>query len=140
MELSRQATIDAYQKGAVSRFINHSCEPNAETQKWTVNGLLRIGFFAIRDIHPGEEITFDYQFIHFGQGQKCLCGAPSCRGIIGREADRIPAPRKAGDKEEDENYGKLILSTILTFRFPFFTNFLIRYKEGRLLRRYGETC
>ena len=108
MELSRQATIDAYQKGAISRFINHSCEPNSETQKWTVNGLLRIGFFAIRDIEPEEEITFDYQFIHFGQGQKCLCGAPSCRGIIGREAGQQDN-RKTADGH-DENYGKLILS------------------------------
>ena len=29
--------IDATRKGAISRFINHSCEPNCETQKWTVS-------------------------------------------------------------------------------------------------------
>ena len=46
MELTRGATIDATRKGQISRFINHSCEPNCETQKWTVNGLVRIGRVA----------------------------------------------------------------------------------------------
>lgn len=52
--------------GNISRFINHSCEPNAETQKWTVNGELRIGFFSTRTILAGEEITFDYRFERYG--------------------------------------------------------------------------
>lgn len=52
--------------GNISRFINHSCEPNAETQKWTVNGELRIGFYSNRKILKGEEITFDYQFQRYG--------------------------------------------------------------------------
>jgi len=89
MELSQQATIDAYHEGSISRFINHSCEPNAETQKWTVNGIVRIGFFSTKEIQRNQEVTFDYQFIHFGKAQTCLCGAPSCRGVIGREADVV---------------------------------------------------
>ena len=32
------------------RFINHSCDPNAQTQKWTVNGELRVGFFTTREV------------------------------------------------------------------------------------------
>lgn len=66
MSLKGDTVIDATLKGNISRFINHSCEPNAETQKWTVNGELRIGFFSKRDIRAGEEITFDYQFQRFG--------------------------------------------------------------------------
>lgn len=38
--------IDAGPKGNDARFINHSCEPNADPQKWTVEGITRIGFFA----------------------------------------------------------------------------------------------
>lgn len=66
MALSSDRVIDATKRGNISRFINHSCNPNAETQKWTVNGELRIGFFSIRDINPEEEITFDYQFQRYG--------------------------------------------------------------------------
>lgn len=66
MALKSDAIIDATRKGNVSRFINHSCDPNAETQKWTVNGELRIGFFSKREIMKGDEITFDYQFQRYG--------------------------------------------------------------------------
>lgn len=62
MALRSDAVIDATRKGNISRFINHSCDPNAETQKWTVNGELRIGFFSKRMILADEEITFDYQY------------------------------------------------------------------------------
>lgn len=66
MALSSDCVIDATKRGNISRFINHSCEPNAETQKWTVNGELRIGFFSTQAIMPDEEITFDYQFQRYG--------------------------------------------------------------------------
>lgn len=66
MALKADEIIDATTKGNITRFVNHSCEPNAETQKWTVNGDLRIGFFSTRTIQPGEEITFDYQFQRYG--------------------------------------------------------------------------
>lgn len=42
--------IDAGPKGNLARFMNHSCEPNCETQKWTVNCNHRVGLFAIKDI------------------------------------------------------------------------------------------
>lgn len=66
MALSSDCVIDATKKGNISRFINHSCDPNAETQKWTVNGELRIGFFSTKPIMQDEEITFDYQFQRYG--------------------------------------------------------------------------
>lgn len=66
MALSSDCVIDATRRGNISRFINHSCDPNAETQKWTVNGELRIGFFSSKPILPDEEITFDYQFQRYG--------------------------------------------------------------------------
>lgn len=46
--------IDAGPKGNYSRFMNHSCQPNCETQKWTVNGDTRVGLFAVCDIPLGE--------------------------------------------------------------------------------------
>lgn len=36
--------------GNNARFANHSCDPNCELQKWTVNGVTRVGFFALKEI------------------------------------------------------------------------------------------
>lgn len=52
--LLQDRIIDAGPKGNYSRFMNHSCQPNCETQKWTVNGDTRVGLFAICDIPVGE--------------------------------------------------------------------------------------
>lgn len=45
--------IDAGPKGNQARFMNHCCQPNCETQKWTVNGDTRVGLFALQDIPRG---------------------------------------------------------------------------------------
>ena len=37
MSMDSQRMLDAGPRGNIARFINHSCDPNAETQKWTVN-------------------------------------------------------------------------------------------------------
>lgn len=82
--------IDAEPKGNLSRFMNHSCQPNCETQKWTVNGDTRIGLFALRDIESGEELTFNYNLACDGETRKpCLCGAPNCSGFIGLKVQKL---------------------------------------------------
>lgn len=48
--------IDAGPKGNLSRFMNHSCQPNCETQKWTVNGDVRVGLFALENISAGNKL------------------------------------------------------------------------------------
>lgn len=53
-------------QGALGRFINHSCDPNCETQKWVVEGELAIGLFASKPILAGTELTFDYNFERYG--------------------------------------------------------------------------
>eukprot|EP00742_Colponemidia_sp_Colp-10_P006382 GILJ01006839.1.p1 GENE.GILJ01006839.1~~GILJ01006839.1.p1 ORF type:complete len:654 (+),score=67.77 GILJ01006839.1:86-2047(+) len=84
MHISRDEIIDSTMKGSESRFINHSCSPNCEAQKWTVQGETRIGFFTIKDVPKGTEFTFDYQFQTFGDTQQtCYCGSDNCRGTIG---------------------------------------------------------
>jgi hypothetical protein len=57
--------IDATRKGAISRFINHSCGPNCETQKWTIDGVQRIGIFTVEPVAKGTELCFDYKFKWF---------------------------------------------------------------------------
>ncbi|XP_059480678.1 histone-lysine N-methyltransferase SETD2 [Neocloeon triangulifer] len=100
MALKSDAIIDATIKGNNSRFINHSCDPNAETQKWTVNGELRIGFFSIKDIAAGEEVTFDYQLQRYGkEAQRCYCEATNCRGWIGGDPDKEEKEETVSKKE-----------------------------------------
>ena len=73
------------------RFVNHSCEPNCEIQKWTVNGFYRMALYTLRDLEPGDELTYDYNFSLFNphEGQSCRCGSKNCRGVIGGRSQRI---------------------------------------------------
>ena len=61
MTLGAGEVIDAGQRGSLGRFINHSCAPNCETQKWQVGAEVSIGFFALRDIAAGEEVGDTWQ-------------------------------------------------------------------------------
>ena len=65
-----------------ARFVNHSCDPNAELQRWKVDGYTRIGIFARRHIPAGTEVEYDYQFFT-AQRTPCGCGAAKCRGFLG---------------------------------------------------------
>uniref|UniRef100_A0AAV2K7R9 Histone-lysine N-methyltransferase ASH1L-like n=1 Tax=Knipowitschia caucasica TaxID=637954 RepID=A0AAV2K7R9_KNICA len=99
LNLDSGMVIDSYRMGNEARFINHSCEPNCEMQKWSVNGVYRIGLFALKDISSGTELTYDYNFHSFNteEQQACMCGSESCRGIIGGKSQRINGlPGKAG--------------------------------------------
>jgi uncharacterized protein len=62
----------------VAAFINHSCDPNCEVDE--IKG--RVWITAIRDIEPGEEITYDYNLYDgdLDDLSLCSCGAPNCRG------------------------------------------------------------
>ncbi|XP_076345841.1 histone-lysine N-methyltransferase NSD2-like isoform X2 [Tachypleus tridentatus] len=84
LTIDKDRIIDAGPKGNLSRFMNHSCQPNCETQKWTVNGDTRVGLFATCDIPAGSELTFNYNLECRGNEKtKCVCGAPNCSGFIG---------------------------------------------------------
>jgi hypothetical protein len=70
-----------------TRWINHSCEANAEVDL----GLDEAGqpwakVYAWRDIAAGEEVTYDYEF-PAELAEPCACGAKSCRGFIVREEE-----------------------------------------------------
>ncbi|OXB33583.1 SET domain-containing protein [Cryptococcus neoformans] len=93
--------IDPRWKGNVGRFLNHSCGANCVVHyvKWGGGqGWPRAAIFTNRDIHPEEELTFDYsnasgepqraiELIQESKTQentkgrtRCLCGAEQCRG------------------------------------------------------------
>ncbi|RVW48860.1 Histone-lysine N-methyltransferase ASHH1 [Vitis vinifera] len=82
--LNARECIDATKKGNLARFINHSCQPNCETMKWSVLGEDRVGIFALRNISVGTELTYSYNFEWYsGAKVRCLCGATRCSGFLG---------------------------------------------------------
>ncbi|KAG9444205.1 hypothetical protein H6P81_015545 [Aristolochia fimbriata] len=87
ISLNSHESIDATRKGSLARFINHSCQPNCETRKWTVLGEVRVGIFAKHDILPNTELSYDYNFEWYGGVKvRCLCGAPCCAGFLGAKS------------------------------------------------------
>ncbi|HEY8470035.1 MAG TPA: SET domain-containing protein-lysine N-methyltransferase [Longimicrobiales bacterium] len=104
-----KVVIDAGVRGNDARWINHSCDPNCEA----VDEDGRIFIETIRDIEPGEELTYDYSYIldepHTAAVRArypCRCGSPKCRGTIlgnkrrfraqlAREERRLRAERRA---------------------------------------------
>src|SRR3989304_3335582 len=61
--------------------VNHSCNPNCGFHG-------QIVLVAMRDIEPGEELTFDYAMTDVNSDDvvctemKCFCGSVDCRHII----------------------------------------------------------
>lgn len=88
--------IDGENASGPTRFINHSCAPNlriiACVTDYAEKYLHDLAFFALEDIEPGQELTFDYVDADEGEDQidpellkdmtKCLCGADECRGYL----------------------------------------------------------
>ncbi|KAE8655276.1 hypothetical protein F3Y22_tig00117034pilonHSYRG01837 [Hibiscus syriacus] len=85
-------TIDAARLGNVGRFINHSCSPNLYPQNVLYDHgnkrMPHIMFFAMEDIPPLEELTYDYNYEINGvcdtkgniKVKPCYCGSDECNG------------------------------------------------------------
>lgn len=52
--------LDAELKGNFTRFINHSTTPNLSLQSVYWRGIPRMILIALKEILPGEQLTFDY--------------------------------------------------------------------------------
>lgn len=80
-KIDKEHIIDATRKGGIARFVNHSCLPNCAAKVITVRRLKKVVFFAERDILPGEEITYDYNFNREDEEKKipCYCNSKNCR-------------------------------------------------------------
>jgi len=66
--------------GEVDDFFNHSCDPNAGLKITVTKAVL----IAIKDISPGQEITWDYSTTMDEDDWEinCNCGSNNCRGKI----------------------------------------------------------
>lgn len=103
LTLDKERMIDAGPKGNLARFMNHCCEPNCETQKWTVLGDVRVGLFALNDIPANSEVTFNYNLECAGiEKKRCMCGAKRCSGYIGakpkQDESQSKKPKIAGKR------------------------------------------
>jgi len=77
--LDEEFDLDGNVEWNPARFLNHSCAPNGEA----VCEEGRVWIVALRDIRPGEEITFNYGYdLDDYVEHPCRCGAPECVGYI----------------------------------------------------------
>lgn len=84
-ELNKRHDLDGHMSWNTARLINHSCDPNCESEK--PRG--RIWITARRDIAAGEELTFDYGFdVENWREHPCRCGSPKCVGYIVAKSHR----------------------------------------------------
>ncbi len=91
--LNDEYVIDGNLNGNVARWINHSCAPNCEAVlEENAKGKLhkdKVFVEAIRQIQPGEELTYNYGIVlaerHTAKLKKiwaCKCGAKKCTGTM----------------------------------------------------------
>ena len=91
--LSDDYVIDANYEGNDARWINHSCDPNCEAviaeDESDDRRKDQVFIEAIRDIKPGEELTYNYGITlaerHTPRLKKiweCRCGSPKCTGTM----------------------------------------------------------
>ncbi|MFY8060828.1 MAG: SET domain-containing protein [Arenimonas sp.] len=91
--LNEDFVLDANIKGNEARWINHSCDPNCDSEHIDAEdgdkSKDRIEIKAIRDIKAGEELSYNYGIRlverHTPKLKKlwaCLCGSPKCTGTM----------------------------------------------------------
>jgi len=80
--IDQDSVVDATKCGSLSRFINHSCEPNCYAKIIMIEGEKKIVIYSKQPIASGEEITYDYKFPVEDEKIPCLCGAKSCRKYL----------------------------------------------------------
>jgi SET domain-containing protein len=90
-EINPRVTVNGTPRSNVARYANHSCNPNAET--YTYGG--RVFIRALRNIKPGEEITYDYgiDYLKYVIGRsRCQCAR--CRRRRARKQREVRALKK----------------------------------------------
>lgn len=90
--LNDEWVIDGTRRGNVARWINHSCKPNCEAlivEHDSDRRRDKVVIEALRDITPGEELTYNYGIRlaerhtpRLKQIWACRCGAAGCTGTM----------------------------------------------------------
>ena len=101
-EINTRWTIDGATRSNTARYINHSCRPNAEV--YFVKHVIKIR--AIKNIKPGDEITYHYgrnYFTAFIKPVGCRC-LPCARKRAKRRAE---SRRKRAGRKRTRIRGQL---------------------------------
>ena len=91
-EINNRWTIDGSSRSNIARYINHSCRPNAETDIKKHKILIS----AIKTIHPGDEITYNYgrdYFNAFIKEKGCKCAACHQKRMVLRSSRKVRKKR-----------------------------------------------
>jgi uncharacterized protein len=95
-ELNKKYDIDGKVPWNKAKYINHSCNPNAETEN--IKG--HIWIIAIKDIKKGKEITYNYGYdLENYQDHPCKCNSKNCMGYITAEEHWPKLKRKLKNKK-----------------------------------------
>lgn len=94
-----ECRVNALYAGSFSRFINHSCEPNAIWDSGRI-GHYRRGQTIVCSvpISAGQEITIDYGSTWFKEGEYCHCGTDKCKWPPPKPGGEDP--KKSGSKKK----------------------------------------
>lgn len=83
--VNQRTVIDARYGGNISKYINHSCDPNCEAR---FHGT-RIWIHTVRDVVADEELSYDYEYdwepgftLSDLAEYACRCGSRNCRGTM----------------------------------------------------------
>jgi SET domain-containing protein len=93
-EINSRWTIDGKSRRNLGRYANHSCRPNAESD--TIRGK-KVILRAIKNINPGDEITYSYGSDYFDVYLKpvgCKCTKCIEKRREARRARAVKARRK----------------------------------------------
>jgi len=95
--LNKRYDIDGNVLYNTARLINHSCDPNCETE--IIRG--HIWVIALRDIKKGKELAYNYNYgIEDYEDHKCCCGSKRCVRYIVDEDYWPQLKRKERAKKE----------------------------------------
>ncbi len=93
-EVNNRWTVDGSGRRNIARYINHSCKPNAEADVRKH----KVFIAAIRTIHPGDEITYNYGKDYFKPSSSRMAAAAWAASTSGREAVGSAAAAKRRKK------------------------------------------